>query len=346
VESEYGALLADYLRLALVEGVVVVDAEGQVRFADEADGPLLGDEPGDVSSVSLANYGVAQGARGVVHPAEADGRPHEAAYTPSDPTTAGGLNQPLVYVQRLAGVGLLTDSVAHELTNPLSIITAACTNLKDELADGVLTADQMGRYAEMIEQSAFRCARILEVLQRYTHDEGLSGPNMAITSPSEIVQDALALVEQQFRKRAQVEIVTDLPPGLQAIVCDHNRITQALVNLLLHARDAMQPDGGTITIRFWPLGTLLSVHSAARPANGETHGHEERDYFAFSVSDTGPGIDPAALERLFDPFSGAPGAGLGLFIARGIIAEHGGRLSAENDPRGGTTFTAILPKRQ
>ncbi len=370
MEVEYALEVVDYLRQAVSEGIVIVDAEGHVRLANQAAESILGYGPGQLTSVQLPDVwsaGLSRTSR--ARPVEIELRARDGAAVPVSVVSAplsgdeGGerlvslvdrgelerLNERMSHVQRLAGVGTLAASMSHELTNPLSVITAACTNLKEELADGSLTPDQLGRYAEMIEQSAFRCARIIEVLRRYTQNDG-RGLNMAITSPADIIQDALTMVEQQFRKRANIVVETDITPGLQSIVCDHNAITQVLINLLLNARDAMHPGGGTISVRFWPLGTLVSIHPASAGENGSGQGREDREYFAFSVSDAGTGIDPATQEHLFDPFyttrAGGNGTGLGLFIARGIVTQHGGRIWAENNPGGGATFTVVLPKRQ
>jgi signal transduction histidine kinase len=270
------------------------------------------------------------------------------------------LNEALVHAQRLAGIGTLTASVAHELTNPISIITAACTNLRDELEEGALGRDDLARYVELIEQSAYRCARIIEMLRNYAPDTGHhagseadDGAAIAITSPAAVAQDALMMVEQQFRKQARVSVELDLEPALQTIFCDHHRIAQVLINLLTNARDAMQPEGGVVRVRFW------SPDPAREPALAEQlrhllaprgNGHSAPDLFAFAVSDTGTGIDPAILPRIFEPFfttkPTGQGTGLGLYIAEGIVRRHGGHIWAENNLGGGATVTVVLPRKQ
>jgi signal transduction histidine kinase len=205
----------------------------------------------------------------------------------------------------------------------------------------------------------------VEVLRNYTHNDG---PLIAVTNPEAIVQDALVMVEQHFRKRANVQVQAEFDPDLRTIVCDHNRVTQVLINLLTNARDAMQPGGGTIRIRFWLLdqpveGVGVAYHggptengsgtsgSSAAGSNqdGIRDGNNHRQ-FAFSVHDSGHGIAPEILERIYDPFfttkPSGQGTGLGLFIAQGIVAQHHGRLWAENNPDGGATFTVVLPCRQ
>lgn len=250
-------------------------------------------------------------------------------------TDMNHLNDALFHTQRLAGVGTLTASVAHELTNPLSIITATCSNLLHEVNNNNLDTTTLLHYIRMIEHSAWRSARIVEVLRHYTHDNGL---DTAVTNLNMIIEDALTLIRSQFTKENRIKIETDLDPELKSLVCDHNRITQVLINLLANARDAMLPDGGTIRIRSW----VMPTQPLSADAN---HGK-----FAFSVQDSGPGIPPQLIPQIFDPFfttkpSGA-GTGLGLFIAKEIVEEHNGRIWAENNRDGGAIFTVTLPQTQ
>ncbi|MCB8982958.1 MAG: PAS domain-containing protein [Ardenticatenaceae bacterium] len=253
------------------------------------------------------------------------------------------LNESLTHTQRLAGMGTLTASIAHELNNPISIITAACANLSLDVDDNALSLERLRHYVEMIEQSAWRCVRIVEVLRNYSLD-GL--PQIAVTDWNKIVEDSLTLVKQQFQGQFNVRIETDLAPNLKSAVCDHNRLTQVVINLLTNARDAMQPGGGAIQIKTWlvPAGELLPGPGKAYPAELAT-----TDYFALSVQDAGPGIAPEITERIFDPFfttkSNGSGTGLGLFIARRIVEQHDGRIWAENNPEGGATFTVLLPRQ-
>lgn len=253
------------------------------------------------------------------------------------------LNESLTRTQRLAGMGTLTASIAHELNNPISIITAACANLRLDVDDNSLSLDQLQHYVAMIEQSAWRCVRIVEVLHNYSLD-GM--PQIAITDWNKIVEDSLTLVQQQFQGQFNVRIETDLAPSLKSIVCDHNRMTQVVINLLTNARDAMQPNGGTIQLRTWaiPAGSPLPGEVAGYPSELATIEH-----FVLSVSDSGGGIAPEVLERIFEPFfttkRNGSGTGLGLFIARRIVEQQNGRLWAENNPDGGATFTVVLPRQ-
>jgi signal transduction histidine kinase len=250
--------------------------------------------------------------------------------------TVEHINEALWHTQRLAGLGTLTSSIAHELTNPISIITATCSNLLHDVNQNALTTTQLMHYIEMIEQSAWRSVRIMEALRNYALN---NDPQTAVTDLNMIIEDALTLVSQQFLKEYNVTIETHLDPALKSIVCDHNRVTQIVINLLTNARDAMIPDGGTIQVKSWAVpGTN----------DGQNDFNEAR--YAFSISDTGTGIPEALMGRIFNPFfstkTGSSGIGLGLFISHGIVAQHNGRLLAENNADGGATFTVILPRKQ
>ncbi len=252
-------------------------------------------------------------------------------------------NDSLTHTQRLAGMGTLTASIAHELNNPLSIITAACANLQFDIDDNMLSLEQLHHYVKMIEQSAWRCVRIVEVLRNYSLD---GSQQMAVTNWNKIVEDALTLVKQQFQGKFNVEIETDLAPDLRTVVCDHNRMTQVLINLLTNARDAM-PEGGRIRVKTWmiPSGRVLP-DSCLKSYSREL---ATTDFYAVSVSDEGAGVDSDALGKIFEPFfttkTNGAGTGLGLFIAKRIVEQHNGRLWVENNPTDGATFVVLLPRR-
>lgn len=267
------------------------------------------------------------------------------------------LNDSLMQAQRLAGIGTMTVSVAHELTNPISIITTTCANLVDELNDDVINRDDLIQAIGLIEQSAFRCAQIVENLRNYAYTVSQDTPYdtaVAITSPTAIVEDALTMVEQQLRQKPRVTVEVEIQPDLTTVFCDHHRIAQVLINLLLNARDAMQPAGGVVRVRAWipdPLNESDLANCDRLPVKPVANGTGlASGLFAFSVSDTGTGIDPETMKHLFEPFfttkPTGTGAGLGLYIAKGIVAQHGGCIQVENNPDRGATFTVVLPRKQ
>ncbi len=234
-------------------------------------------------------------------------------------------NEALSHTQRLAGIGTITASVAHELNTPISIIISTCSNMKYEIEDNNLSAEQLLRYIGMIEQSAWRSARITESLRNYSTDGELE---TAVTDLNFIINDALQLVRQQFQGEYNIRLETDLQPEMKSIICDHSRIMQVVLNLLINARDAIGEDDGVIHVKSWVTD-------------------EDGYAFGFSVSDDGCGIVGGVMEKIFDQFFTTKptgrGTGLGLSISLQIVEQHNGRITAVNNPDKGATFTVLLP---
>jgi signal transduction histidine kinase len=277
-----------------------------------------------------------------------------AAVAPVEPVVPDDM---MLRIQRLAGVGTLTAGVAQELANPIGFVTATCANLLDRLASDDIDNRKLIEAIKQIEQNAYRSARIVEVLGNYANDSNAlssvdKGTGVTITSPAAVVQDALILVEQQFRKQSGILIESDLEPGLTTIFADHNALTQVLINLLTNARDAMPANGGAIRIRFWVPDPVVDW----RPGFGKQGESiwppdgQPGDLFAFSVTDNGKGIDPHVHERIFDPIFSTRNdgrhVGLGLTIARAIVEQHRGCIWAANNSAGGATVTIVMPRRR
>lgn len=232
----------------------------------------------------------------------------------------------LVQTQRLAGIGTLAASVAHELNNPISIITTTCTDLEAQLETESLSQETLLRQLEVIEQSAWRCARLIQALRSYAHPD-----SQPVSSHlNKIIADALTLVAYQFQRQFNIIIVKELAAELPAGLWEPNQITQVLINLLTNARDALKPGGGTITVRSWLAGDGVQTGRVG-----------------FSVQDDGPGISEAVLPRIFEPFfttkGVGEGTGLGLAIATEIVADHGGNLWCQTADGEGTSFFVELP---
>lgn len=238
----------------------------------------------------------------------------------------GAVDEALIHTQRLAGIGTLAASVAHELTNPISIITATVSNLRNLIQDQTLSTEELLRYLDIVDQNAWRSARLIQTLREYSHPSRLE---LMPYNLNQIVEHGLTLVAYSYSREANVEIKADLAPDLKPVCCDPNQIIQVLINLLSNAYDAIEGEGGTIFIRTWAVADEEAV--------------------AFSVSDTGPGVEPSILQKVFEPFvttkTLGDGMGLGLAVAAGIVRRHEGRIEVENNSGLGATFTVILPTR-
>ncbi len=222
----------------------------------------------------------------------------------------------LVQSERLALVGRLLASVSHELNNPLQAIQNALFLLKED--EGL--SDQGRQDLQIILSETERMAALIERLRTSYRPTRLD--DFQPLQINTVVEDVYALIATHLRhKEIAFEFHPD--PELPAIPGLPDQIRQVTLNLFMNAVDAM-PEGGRL---------IVSTETS------------EAGEILFSVSDTGPGIDPILLPHIFDAFitSKDRGTGLGLTITYDIVQRHNGRIEAENNPDGGATFKICLP---
>jgi signal transduction histidine kinase len=233
-----------------------------------------------------------------------------------DVTDRAELEQRLVQADKLSSIGLLAAGVAHEVNTPLAVISTYAQMLAKQVADD----SQKSLILEKIAKQTFRASEIVNSLLNFSRTSTTSlGP----VSLNRVIQETLSLLEHQLQK-AGIQIKTDLDPDLPAVTGNGGKLQQVFLNLFLNARDAMT-GGGTLEVRSWAEG-----------AGGRVE-----------VSDTGPGIAPENLHRIYDPFfttkAARKGTGLGLSVSYGIIQEHGGSIEVSNRRHGGACFRVELP---
>ena len=179
--------------------------------------------------------------------------------------------------------------------------------------------DPRGAILEKIEKQTFRASQIVNSLLNFSRQE--TGDFRPVDLNS-VVDETLSLAEIQLRKR-QIEVQTELDQDVP-VVGDPIKLQQVLMNLLLNARDAM-PKGGSVEI-----STIRQNGNAI-----------------LQVRDSGTGIDPEALDKVYDPFFTTKGigkgTGLGLSVSYGIIQEHRGSITVDSEPGEGTVFRISLP---
>lgn len=226
------------------------------------------------------------------------------------------LEQQLLASGRLVAVGELTASMAHEFNNPLGIILG--------FAQGLLSSmdpkDENYRHVQIIAEEAKRCETLVKELLEFGRPKSA---DFAPTRIDEIIYKTLELVKSHAAKN-NVETVTTIAPTLPLIYVDAQQLRQVILNLCLNAVDAM-PSGGKLTL------------GAAR---------DSKNRITITVADTGYGIDPANVAKIFQPFFTAKkrrGLGLGLSICDRIIRAHGGSITVHSKPGEGTTFVVCLP---
>jgi two-component system NtrC family sensor kinase len=230
------------------------------------------------------------------------------------------LEAQLSQADKLSSIGLLAAGVAHEVNTPLAVISSYTQMLAKQLQ-----ADpQKSGLLEKITRQTFRASEIVNNLLNFSRT---SGSEIGDVDVNKVIADTLALLEHQF-KVARVEVENVLEPALPPIQGNPGRLQQVFLNLFLNAKDAM-PGGGRLRV-----ATL----------NG--------DSVSVCVSDTGSGIAPEHIQRIYDPFfttKTSPregqnrGTGLGLSVTYGIIQEHAGKIRVESHPGAGTTFTLDFP---
>jgi signal transduction histidine kinase len=216
--------------------------------------------------------------------------------------------------EQLAAVGQLAAGVAHEIRNPLTSIKMLVQAGREGDGPGLAPED-----LEVIEREVRRMERSLKVFLDFAR---MPKPERTTQDLGALARETLDLVHGRADKQ-RVAVTFTPPPAAVAVDADGEQLRQVLVNLTLNALDAM-PSGGTLEV-------------AVRPPAG---GHVE-----LTVSDTGPGVEPAVLPRLFEAFVSTKktGLGLGLATSKRIVEEHGGRISAATRRGGGAVFTVRLP---
>jgi two-component system sensor histidine kinase HydH len=230
-------------------------------------------------------------------------------------SVASGLERTMVRAEELSALGQMAAGMAHELRNPLTAISML-VQLQRERPEGE------GLPPEDLAIIEREIARMEERLKAFIDYARPSRPKWRRIDLRDVATSTLALIQGRAAKH-RVEVRFDGPPDPVWVEADAEQIGRALINLAMNAIDAM-PRGGWLTM------------TASRAADG---------FVEVAVDDTGPGVDPRALPRLYEPFftSKEAGLGLGLSISERIARHHGGRLTARNLPEGGARFVLRLP---
>ena len=237
-----------------------------------------------------------------------------------DVTKMCQLEERLQRQHRLVAMGEMVGRIAHEIRNPLGSIELFASMLRRDLQEQPASLT----YAEQISQAVHGLDRLLSNLLIYTQPERTPRGWQTVET---LVLDALTLAAHAITK-TPVDIRLDLDPRIPAICCNEGQFKQVVLNLILNAIQAM-PAGGILTLK------LVKADDQSRGT----------DAICMTITDNGPGIDPAHRSRIFDPFftTKDEGTGLGLAIVHAIIDAHHGRIDVESRQGEGTTFTILLP---
>lgn len=237
----------------------------------------------------------------------------------------GRTQRQISHMDKMASLGRLAATVAHELNNPLAGIQSYAKLVERSLRELPLPDDQrteLTRYVGAIQREAARSGDIVRNLLAFARQ---SGGQLSEQRLAPILERALLLVRHSLQM-SQVQIEAPPIAGDDRLWCDGDQIQQALVALLVNAVEAM-PQGGKLRVEVEP-----------RP-----------DSLALAISDTGCGIPPDVLPHIFEPFVSSKdrteGVGLGLAVVYGIVQRHGGEIEVDSSPGSGTTFRIELPRR-
>ena len=231
------------------------------------------------------------------------------------------LEQQLIASGRLVSLGEITASMAHEFNNPLGIVMGFTQDLMSETDP----SHPHYRSLKIIDEESRRCEKLIQDLLQFARPKST---DLCPTDVKQVLEKTLGLVSNHLYKQ-KIEAILQIEDNLPKIYADPQELEQVLVNLYFNAIDAM-PEGGALTV-----GAKLSLGAPQLPQE-----------VAITVSDTGFGISPEDLPKIFLPFFTAKkkhGLGLGLPICDRIIKNHGGRINVESQPGHGTTFEIYLP---
>jgi two-component system, NtrC family, sensor kinase len=227
----------------------------------------------------------------------------------------------LVMSEKLAAIGEITAGVAHEINNPIAVIQGNLDVAREILGEN---ADPVRNELHLIEQQVHRMNLIVTKILQFARPEEFAG-YIERVNPATLLDDSLVLVQNELNRPGIKVIRVDEAHG--SVLANPTELQQLIVNLIVNAIHAM-PDGGTLTLR-----------TSDRASDGQ-------EGVGIDVSDTGVGIAPEHLDRIFNAFfTTRPqrGTGLGLSISATLLARYGGRITVASKVDVGSTFSIWLP---
>lgn len=258
---------------------------------------------------------------------DAEGHVRGAIIHGYDITDQHRAEQALIQSEKLAAVGRLASSIAHEINNPLESVVNLLylieLTARDDPAQGIV-------YAQLAQQELARVSQIAtQTLRFFKQSTAAAAADLGDTIDAVLSLHLGRLTNSRIEVQRRVR-------SAGSVLCFEGEIRQVLNNLIGNAIDAMRSEGGRLLVR-------------ARPAYDQASG---RAGFRMTIADTGYGMDKATAEKVFDAFfttKGIMGTGLGLWISQGIVKKHGGRLSvrsSQNPAHHGTVFALFLPETE
>ncbi len=238
--------------------------------------------------------------------------------------TTKKLEQQVLHSEKLAALGRLAAGVAHEIGNPLTSISTFAQLLR-EMSQDEFTQNSLDIINNHIQ-------RITDIVRRMATFSRADSLNIKEVNLNKVLNSALELMRLDKRMKSYIKIAVALDPDLPMVMIDEGQISQVFINIILNAFDAM-PNGGTLHV-----GTRRG---------GDDKG---REIVIMSFADTGIGIPPMELQKIYDPFfttkEAGKGTGLGLSLSYEIITRFKGDINVSSEVGKGTVFTILLPIKQ
>ncbi len=258
------------------------------------------------------------------------GKPAFARAVARDITEKKKLEARVVHAQRIDSIGNLAGGVAHDFNNILTSILGSTAIMKRKMRKNI----SMYRFVDIIDTAAKRGADLTRQLLTFARKTSVQYRPIIV---NDIIAETMQLFERSVEKT--ISIQTHLTDEVCVMNGDDGQIQQALLNLLINARDAM-PEGGKITV---------ATERLARDPADEQNRRAGRsgEQVIIRVSDTGVGMDRQTQQRIFEPFfttkEQGKGTGLGLAVVYGVVNAHGGTVSVDSLPGQGTEFSLTFP---
>ena len=250
-------------------------------------------------------------------------------WTFRDITERRQLEEQFRQVQKMEAIGQLTGGIAHDFNNLLAVIIGNLDLLERQIKDNGSAVKRV----HTARNASLRGADLTRRLLAFSRQETLQPNSIDL---NEVIGTVLALAAPVLGP--EIQVITRLAPAIPAVFADASGLENALLNLVVNARDAMAK-GGKLTITSEPRnlesGQLPGIESELRPG----------DYALVTVSDTGHGMTKEIAQRVFDPFftTKAHGTGLGLAMVNGFFKQSGGSVRIDSEPGCGTTVSLLLP---
>lgn len=241
------------------------------------------------------------------------------------------LLEDLAQSQKMESIGTLTAGISHDFNNILGIIVGNTELALDEIPQW----NPAHSYLEDIKTASLRATMIVKQLLSFTRNTGNKLQSMEICA---VLKDALKFLRSTIPTTIKIQL--DIRVTDETVLADPIQINQIIMNLCINASQAMTQTGGTLSVK---IEKVVLEENEAKDSYNLKNGH----HIKISVNDTGPGIDPAIIDRIFDPYfttkEVGKGSGMGLAVVQGIVKNHNGSISVNSSAGHGTTFTILFP---